>query len=203
MDIDTLLNVIEAQVPDVTDTLYLRAANYGMRRFFRETEVWVRTLDSLSLRAGRNRYELITDEDISVVKFRNVYCQGAEIYSAPRAVLMENKRPYMYDREGRNLLLFPTPTSDVKSAITVAAVLMPASSMVDVPEDAAEFVDKYERAVVAAAVQYLVSMPSKRWTSNINASVQETFYQDAIIEAKREARGFNEKRIIISQSNDY
>lgn len=202
MNLDDILEAIESNVPNVTDRAYTAAASRAASRFFRESRVWTETLDAVSLVAGVQSYELYTPNGTNLSEIANVFYNGSEIYSDTKEQLHANECGLKYDREGSTLLLYPTPANSERNAIVVRAVIVP-DIRENLPRKADYYFDKYGDAIVAAACVRLCKMPNKNWTNNSAANIYEGEYQEILVEAMREGKGFTEKRIMIARPAEY
>lgn len=202
MTLEDIMDIIESNVPNVTDRLYGQALARAGSRFFRESGVWVSELDAVSLMPDVRRYDLGLPRGSNVVKFANVFYNGTEIYSDTRAQLHSNTCPYKYDREANTLLLYPTPSSAEQNAVVVRAVLVP-DLRGETPPELDYYIDKYGDAIVAAACVFLCKMPAKNWTNNAAAANYEAEFINLVEQARVEGKGLSEKRVMSTKYQDY
>lgn len=203
MSIEYILESIEENVPNVTDKTYERALTRGMRRFFKESEVWRFLSDPIPVGGCNVEYEMFLPKGVAIVRFAHVYLDGSEIYSASHAELAENDYCPKYDRRADKLVLFPKQEGKGDKKLRIDAVLQPKLGFDELPQEIDYYLDKYADAIVASTCASLLKMPNKNWTNNNAAGIYETQYLQEVEAARLEGKGFDESRILVARPTYY
>lgn len=203
MSIEYIIESVEENVPNVTDKTYERALTRGMRRFFKDTEVWRFLSDPIPVGGCTAEYEMFIPRGCSVVRFAHVYYDGSEIFSASHAELIDSDCCVKYDRRADKLFLFPEQKNATGKFVRIDAVLQPKLMFDELPQEIEYYTDKYADAIVAATCASLLKMPNKNWTNNNAAGIYETQYLQDAEAARLEGKGFDESRILVARPDYY
>lgn len=200
MYLEDLFKALEEKVPTITDDLYLRALQYGSRKFFMESEVWQVPLDLIPVAASAVLFELDAPADATIHSIHAVVINGETIKSVSfpqiRSSQQYNGRPTEWYRQGRNMHIAPCPTASFN--IEVLAVLVPDRNHIEISAD--EYADKYADAITSAAAVYLLDMPRKPWSNAQSSNKYRMEYEGIKLIARREALGYLDKETIQMRS---
>lgn len=183
---------IVRQAPNATLIgAYIRAA----RKFCRETR-WCRATLAGSTTDGTQAYSLGSDPYLEVLGLKAVSAQEGS--GQPWALTVsnttdwpqgaDNGRPrfYSYVPEAQ-FALHPTP--DAVYSLTLTLVLQPKAGTNQLPE---RLLTKWDQALQAGALAYLLNLPGMPWTDAQQALVQQRLFQSEINNARAdEQREFN------------
>ena len=193
MYFDDLIPAVEAEVPMVSDPIYLYGISRAARTFFKETEVWCEPLSHVAIGDGLSKFELEPFEESVIHTVPCILLDGVPLtsvsYSSIQYLARRNGRPTSFHRKGNTVYIAPLPTSEF--TLDVLGISVPTMAATQVIADS--YMEKYADAIVSLAISFITSMPNKPWTDLTTARVNQARYEEDKLIARREALGYLDK----------
>lgn len=188
-DLSSLLPDIAQVCRKAPDATMIRALNRAAREFCKQTR-WLRSSLQGTTAPGQSLYSMGSDPDLEVIGIRAMSAARQSGNTSPWTVRVSSPElwqpgisqgaplRFAYVPEGQFAL---NPVPDQVYDLLVTIVMQPTLGCTSVPS---EILVRWDRALKAGALAYLLEIPGQPWTDPAQAQLKQRDFQASINNAR-------------------
>ena len=187
-----LLTRVHDELPAVPESLALRALSDAAKEFCTRTHAWQVSLPRISLREGKDTYDLYPDEGTQVVALTDVRLDGKKIDPIPAELVHTSANTpapgpvtCFTQTTPTTVTVVRMPDSADRLDVRAAMTLVREATAVDVPDT---ILDEYGEGIAAGAKMRLTRMAAQVWSAPDLAVGYAGLFYGAIAQAKSRVR---------------
>jgi len=185
------------QIPSAPDFVITAAMNRAARKFCELSGVYRLRVENLNVKDGLQKYDFADylPRETVIHKFDSVLLNSVRLQPATfkyvaqelgDKIASQDKPRYYVPEQGSQVNLWPVPKDDAKKGLEAQLILKP-SRGADEIED--WFGEKYYEALIAGTVSEMSRTPNTEFYNPSLFPLMEQYFNNAIMEAKKEATG--------------
>jgi len=185
------------QIPSAPDFVITAAFNRATRKFCELSGAYRLRVENITVKDGLQQYDLefYLPNNTTVHKIDSVILSSKRLQPATFKFvsqelgdrLMEQNTPkYFVPETATQVMLWPIPKDDARKALEAQLILKPVRNADEIED---WFGEKYYEALIAGTVSEMSRTPNTEFYNPDLFPLMETYFNNAITEAKKEATG--------------
>ena len=204
-----LLPEIMPEVNGCPSLVVRRALRNAVIEFCRESEAWIYRPTALTTISGLPEIDLDLPERTICVKVLSLEYKGNKLEPTSETLLDDRVldwraatgKPQMYFKlPDPHVRLVPTPEATTVMSVKASLALAPSRNSTGIDE---LFLEEHFDALIAGTLNRLMSMREQPWSNPNLAAAHGMQFQEAILKAKRAARGENYAKRRVTRYGGY